>query len=148
MSNDSNDKGLSDYEVSGEVSVFFFPHAVPSLFFIIQLVSWSRILCNLVFTAYRDWEKQLKVEMLRVSRNFLHRCNFSFLSDLVIIFGILILTFNIGQGVDSNYCDKQGFTLLHLVCVLLMSSLWLSYSSFFVWFAWLLVYKHLIIQHC
>jgi hypothetical protein len=64
MSNDNNDKGLSDYEVSGEVSVFF--PACSSLFFIIQLVSWSRILCNLVFTAYRDWEKQLKAEMLRV----------------------------------------------------------------------------------
>lgn len=21
-----------------------------------------------------------------------------------------------GQGVDANYCDKQGLTLLHLVC--------------------------------
>ena len=28
---------------------------------------------------------------------------------------------------DSNYCDKQGFTLLHLVCVPLIYCFWLSY---------------------
>ena len=39
----------------------------------------------------------------------------------------MILTFNIVQGVDSNYCDKQGFTLLHLVCVPLIYCFWLSY---------------------
>lgn len=64
MSNDSNDKGIVDYEVSGEV--VFFLCVYSSLFYMIQVAWWSRILCNLGFTAYRDWEKQLKAGMLRV----------------------------------------------------------------------------------
>jgi hypothetical protein len=60
--------------------------------------------------SYRDREK---VDIKAVKKNFLVRHIFYILYRFV--FADLILIINIGQGVYSNYHDKQGFTFLHLV---------------------------------